>query len=285
MRAEQDERVAAPGPRRRPLLFALAALAVLGLLAAALLAVLRSTGPTSQPVVLAAPEPAAETPGPATGADATAPATPPAGPDEASAAPDEPPLPALEHSDPEVRSTLADLLPPLAQPALAPDQVLRRAAVVAANFARGKLVRDKLPLPAPGGKLLVTERGDRLYLSAANHARYDALAGALAELDTDALARWFGRYEPLLDEAWRELGADGGDVRAALIAGLELVLAAPEVQGEIELVQPAVFYRYADPALESLPDTQKLLIRIGPANRQLVKERARRLRDALAAGA
>lgn len=285
MRAEQDERLAAPARRRRPVLFALLALAVLGMLGAALLMVLRSTEPATRPVVLTTPDPAREPPGAAQDAAGEAqPVAPPAVPVESPAESEEPPLPALEHSDPEVRATLADVLPPLAQTVLAPDELLRRTAVVAANFARGRLVRDKLPLPAPPGKLLVTERGDRLYLAEANHARYDALANAFAELDSDALARWFKRYEPLLDEAWRELGTDGGDVRAALIAGLELVLAAPDVQGEIELVQPAVFYKYADPALESLPGTQKLLIRIGPANRQLVKERARRLRDALAAG-
>ena len=41
-------------------------------------------------------------------------------------------------------------------------------------------------------------------------------------------------------------------------------------------------YEYADPAIEALPGLQKLMIRIGSNNRQLVKERARRLRDALA---
>jgi Protein of unknown function (DUF3014) len=282
MRAEQQDRVGDPTTRRRrPLLFIVAALLALGLLGLALQAVLRSTAPVTQPVTLQPATPAPEPPAQAAGS-ILAPVAPADTQSLIEQPAAQPPLPALEHSDPEVRATLSDVLPPVAQAALAPDELLRRTVVLASNFARGKLLRDKLPLPAPAGKLAVTMRGDRIYLSATNHARYDALADAAAQLDADAVARWFTRYEPLLQEAWKELGAEQGDVRGAVLAGLDLMLAAPDLEGEIELVQPSVFYKYADPALEALPDTQKLLIRVGPNNRMLLKERARRLRDALA---
>ena len=274
-----------PGARRRnkarPLVFALAAAALLIVLALVLRAVLRTTEPVSRPVTMAPPtEAPASTPPPATAAPGdTAPAVAP----PAEELEPETPLPALEHSDPEVRSTLSDILPSIAQPALERDSLVRRSAALGSSFARGKLVRDKLPLPAPGGKPAIVTRGDRTYLAPENSTRYNALVDAVAELDVDSFARWFKRYEPLVNEAWGELGDGTTDARGALIAGLDLMLAAPDIEGDIELVQPSVFYKYADPALESLPDTQKLLIRIGPANRAVVKDKARRLRDALAA--
>jgi hypothetical protein len=288
MRADEQDRVgSSPRGRRRPLLFAVLAALVLGLLAAGLASVLRSTAPGPQVVTTPLAPQDTIAVAPAAPAQPVVPAPTPGTelqPDLPAADPALPPLPALEHSDPEVRSTLADVLPPLAQPVLAPEDLLRRAVSLVAGFARGRVLRDKLPLPGAGGKLLVMERGDRLYLAEANFSRYDALADAVAGLEAEALARWFGRYEPLLAEAWQELGAGTGDVRGALIAGLDIAIAAPDLQGEIELVQPAVFYRYADPALEALPDVQKLLIRMGPANRQVLRQRAQQLRDALAAG-
>jgi len=287
MRAEDDERITAPRePGRgmaRPALFALLALALVVLTAVAVRELLRATPvPGMSQVAL----PAGGTPPASTAAPATAPAAGPAAPaaplePPPSAAPVEPPLPALAESDAEVRSTLADILPAALQPGLAPDNLLARAAALADGFSRGRLVRDKLPLPAMPGKLIVAERDGRMFLDAANHARYDTVVAACAELDTAALARWYRRYEPLLQQAWVELGNNDVPVREAILGGIDLMLAAPAPAGELELKQPAVFYKYADPALESLPESQKLLIRMGPRNRALVVAQLERLREAL----
>jgi hypothetical protein len=43
-----------------------------------------------------------------------------------------------------------------------------------------------------------------------------------------------------------------------------------------------VFYQYADPALEKLPASHKLLLRMGPENTRQVQESLRRLRAELA---
>jgi hypothetical protein len=59
------------------------------------------------------------------------------------------------------------------------------------------------------------------------------------------------------------------------------MLKAPDVQGPIALVQPRVFYEYKDRDLEGRSAGQKLLIRMGPANAAVVKEKLRELRAAL----
>jgi len=283
MRAEDDERITAPRQTgrgmARPALFALLALALVALTALAVRELLRATPvPGMSQVAL----PAGGTPPASTAAPATAPAAP-AAPVEPPppAEPAEPPLPALTESDAEVRSTLADILPAALQPGLAPDNLLARAAALADGFARGRLVRDKLPLPAMPGKLIVAERDGRMFLDAANHARYDTVVAACAELDTAALARWYRRYEPLLQQAWEELGNGDAPVREAILGGIELMLAAPAPAGELELKQPAVFYKYADPALESLPEETREAFFLHSRNRALVVAQLERLREAL----
>jgi hypothetical protein len=283
MRAQDDERITAPRAAgrgvARPALFALLALALVAVTALAVRELLRATPtPGASPVALpagGATEPVATT-RPATQGEPAAPSGP-----LTPAAPAAPPLPSLAGSDTEVRTTLADIVPAAAHPSLAPEHLLARAAALADGFERGKLVRDKLPLPAIPGKLIVVERDERIFLDSANHARYDTVVAAFAELDTAALARWCQRYEPLLQQAYEELGGGDARVRDAILGGIDLMLAAPSPAGELELKQPAVFYKYADPALESLPESQKLLIRVGPRNREIIVAQLRRLRQAL----
>jgi hypothetical protein len=58
---------------------------------------------------------------------------------------------------------------------------------------------------------------------------------------------------------------------------------APEPVGPIALVRPNVMYTFADPALESRPAGQKLLIRMGPDNAAAVKAKLAELRAAITA--
>lgn len=285
MQADGSDRVGGPPQRRRPVVFAAIALCVIAALGWAVRSLMVSTDTRLPPVAVQSPGSKAPPPVVNTTTAATPSDLPPpvhAAPAPATATPDGPPLPALEASDDEVRSTLTDVLPAAAVTALAPAELIRRIAVMAESFGRGKVLRDRLPLPAPTGKMAVIEREDRIFLAPENFTRYDTLTDMVAAVDVDATVRWITRYEPLLQQAWGELGTDGGSVRGAMIAGLDLLLATPDLEGEIELVQPAVFYRYADPSVESLADVQKLLIRAGPGNRGVIKARARSLRDALA---
>ena len=68
-----------------------------------------------------------------------------------------------------------------------------------------------------------------------------------------------------------------GETRNAI----DNLLATPEVTGPVSLVQPAVFFRYADPGLEALSAGQKLLLRMGPENAAVVKVKLAELRKEL----
>ena len=48
-------------------------------------------------------------------------------------------------------------------------------------------------------------------------------------------------------------------------------MATPDLEGDIEIVQPKVYYQFADPNVESLKPLQKQLLRMGPQNLARIK--------------
>ena len=53
------------------------------------------------------------------------------------------------------------------------------------------------------------------------------------------------------------------------------------LEGDVELIQPKVFYEYADPALEGLSPLQKQALRMGPENVTRLKAYLTTLRSEL----
>lgn len=66
-----------------------------------------------------------------------------------------------------------------------------------------------------------------------------------------------------------------------LIEVIDHLLAAPEVPAQTKLVQPKVFYQFADPDLETRSAGQKILMRIGNENAARIKAKLREIRSEL----
>ncbi len=211
-----------------------------------------------------------------------APAEAPAAVDQTEAEPEPDPLPSLDDSDPLVRDSLTQLLGPSRAELLLPeDEIIRRQAVILGGLANGEILRKPFAWPTPEGEFRTARRQDRLVIATDNYARYEALVVLVESIDPDTLVAWMQRFEPLIETAWRELGESSTSPRDALRSAVEIALATPEIAGDLDLVQPSVLYRFADPSLEALPDIQKLLLRMGPENRARIKRRGRDLLDAL----
>ncbi|MGD9662789.1 MAG: DUF3014 domain-containing protein, partial [Porticoccaceae bacterium] len=88
---------------------------------------------------------------------------------------------------------------------------------------------------------------------------------------------------PLLESAYGDLGYPADKFDNSLIAAIDQVLAAPEIDSAIALKSESVAYQFADPALESLPAIQKQMVRMGPANTAKIKVHLRQVRQALLA--
>lgn len=187
-------------------------------------------------------------------------------------------LPPLAQSDPFVRKQLEPFaLPPLW---VEQDGLVQRFAVLVDAATRGEWPRRPLRFLKPAEPFGVIDRDGSLHADPANAARFDAELDLLEAIEPAAAAKVLNTIDPLFEAALAGLGrrVNGRDV---LLDAIEEVLAAPEPQGDPELVQPKVLYEYADPALENLPPLEKQLLRLGPKNLKRLKTYLVRLRSEL----
>lgn len=230
-----------------------------------------------------------------TGQDSILPPAPPAAPADETPPVYEPPkpvvqaepLPGLNESDSSVLAALQNL----SSQTLAfvvPQEIIRKFVRAVNAVEEGKVVHEYRPIgsPAPG---FLTEKiatvgvqPDRYSIDPENYHRYDALVTTLALLDVEALASFYQRFYPLLEEAHAEMGLKKGNFHTVLVRAIDHLLAAPVIEEPLELVQPKVFYQYADETVEALPSTHKLLLRMGPENTRSLQTSLKALRERLA---
>jgi hypothetical protein len=189
-------------------------------------------------------------------------------------------LPELDASDPFVLERVGAFgLPPLW---LDREDLIRRLAVVIDNAPRGEYPRRQLGFLAPTGRFQVVERGDRLFVDAASYARYDIYLDLLERIEPQTLADTLLLIKPLVSEGLTELG-NQQSMTTQIHVAISRITELPELREEVELVQPKVFYQYADAELEALSPLQKQVLRMGPANVHRLKVYLRALQIALAA--
>jgi len=164
---------------------------------------------------------------------------------------------------------------------LATDELLRKFVVVVENLAEGKVARDPVAFMAPRENFSVVRRDDTPYLNPQSYRRYDRLAGVAAALQPSQAVALLRLSEPLLDNAYAELGMQDVDVQDRLRRAIDLLIETPVVAGEVELSQPSVMFEFADPEIEALLPAQKQLIRMGPDNQRKVQAKLREIRELL----
>jgi hypothetical protein len=192
------------------------------------------------------------------------------------------PLPALDASDNDVASALlalagTDGLDRL----LHRDQIIRRIVATVDALPRQSVGDNILPVRTPKGAFLVEQADGTITLSDRNAERYAPYMRVLQDVDPKALVAWYVRHYPLFQQAYRDLGYPKGYFNDRLVAAIDDMLAAPVPEGPVQLVQPKVFYRYADPGLEARSAGQKLLMRLGPTDEAQVKSKLRVFRQLL----
>lgn len=193
------------------------------------------------------------------------------------------PLPPLDTSDDAVTAALAKLpgADGLAQLLLAHGLIPHIVATVDA-LPRRTIGASILPLRTPAGTFVVDGAGGQTTLGAANYARYDPYMKIAAAVDTRTLVTWYVHWYPPFQQAYRELGYPRGYFNDRLLVAIDDMLAAPNVQTPVALVKTADgHYAFADPTWESLSVGQKLMIRVGPGNERVLKQKLRSLQALL----
>jgi hypothetical protein len=211
-------------------------------------------------------------------------AEPSAGP-SASATPPlhESALPALDQSDAYARELLRGLsADPQVASWLSVDGLVRRFVAVVVNIVQRENPAPHIGVLVPRERLHAVRRGGRFVIDPESYSRFDAVAGIVAAVDAHEAARVYRRLRPLCDAAARELGQPAGEMDLLLGRALATLLAAPVVEGDVAVASEGPFYRFADNKLETLPPSQKQLIRMGPRNERLVQDKLKELSTALA---
>jgi len=210
-----------------------------------------------------------------------------------------PPLPKLDDSDAALKSDLTALnvLGTLAVK-LTPDEIIRKSVRAAYNLSKGNVVQQYRPIEGPAKQFHAAATGETTLiassdeigelmatptyqLSAANFERYTPYVELVNQLEVDSVVRLYRSYYPLLQQAYQELGEGPSEFDQVVMEALDNFLATPEPKQEPILVRTSVLYKYLDPSLERLPNSQKLMLRLGAENRASIKLKLQELKSLL----
>jgi hypothetical protein len=195
-------------------------------------------------------------------------------------------LPPLEESDSYFALALLDIFGADLEPLLADEALIDKSVATVDNLTRSRVAEKIRPLGRLSGNFVVVAEGDNgpFYLSPENYARYDSLVNMVSDADADELEATYRRFYPLMQEAFGQLGYPDGYFNDRVIAVIDHLLATPEPEEPVRLLQPHVLYEFADPELEALSGGQKLLIRMGPEHAARIKTVLENFRTRIAQG-
>jgi hypothetical protein len=233
----------------------------------------RSRAPA--PVVAAAPVAAPAPPAPPPPPPAAAPTVryplPPA--------PSPRPL-SLDDADARVKSALVDLLGNKAvRSFLKVDDVLRRFVATVDNLATDNATAQLWPVSPTPGRLDTEARDGAVVLSARNTERYAPFVHLVQGFDTQRAVTLYVRFYPLLQRAYEELGYPGRYFNDRVVEVIDNLLATPAPAGPAKVKRvtvdgaapgPGGLYVFEDPSLERATAGQKIMLRMGHDNAQIV---------------
>jgi hypothetical protein len=190
-------------------------------------------------------------------------------------------LPGLADSDPAMQTALAGLY---GRESLARffylDDIIRRFVATIDSLPRQTAAQRLMPVkPAPGPFIVSGQDGDTR-IAADNYYRYRPQVLAMEAVEAKKLVAVYAKFYPLFEQAYRDLGYPNGYFNDRLVEAIDDLLAAPDVP-QPKLVQPKVLYQFADPNLEMRSAGQKMMIRLGTANAERVKDKLRAIRREL----
>lgn len=187
----------------------------------------------------------------------------------------------LDKSDAQVKAYLARSPAAELGQWLTPEHTIRKFVRAINAVEEGQLVSQHRPTVAPATPFQAQRDGEHWRLSEENFERYEPYIDALEQAGPQQLMTIYQYYAPLLEQAYQELGVDKGSFEQVTRNALQQVINAPQMGGDVKLSSTSVVFKYQDKELEQLPELHKLLIRIGPENRERVQTLAQKMLEQL----
>jgi len=120
------------------------------------------------------------------------------------------------------------------------------------------------------------DRSNELLVDPRSYERYTGVAEGVAAIDPQGSARLYATLKPRIEEAYRELGEPEPSFDRTLERALVLLLETPTPTGAVRVKpQGGTAYAFVDERLEALTPAQKLLLRMGPQNAQMIQGKLR----------
>ena len=191
-------------------------------------------------------------------------------------------LPDLNTSDSFVRNLLSALsVHQKIAEWLATEGLVRTFVVAIDNIADGQNPSNHIPFMQPAQRFGVTTNSSELRISSESYNRYDLHTAVFDSISTLGLAKLFQEIEPLLDEAYAELGHPETPFRRTFERALTHILETPNINRSPLVEKGVVFHRYVDPRFEGLSPAQKQFLGMGPENIQTIKSKLQEISTAL----
>ena len=191
------------------------------------------------------------------------------------------PLPALNQSDPQFDQSLAEILGADAvKEYVVQSDVISRLVPMLDSLSSRQVPPLLNPVKSVGGEMLVNSVGDQYILSPDNYARYDDYVALLQKTDSEDLLMLYQFYQPLFQQAWTDNGNEGSFTQR-IVEVIDELLMTPDVPQPVYVSKPEAVYVFEDPVLEAMPAGQKILVRMGSANAEVVKDKLAEIRAGL----
>ena len=201
-----------------------------------------------------------------------------------------PVLPSLDESDPWLQTKLTkmtwrkELLKLIID-----DDMIRRFVVFTDNFAQGQLAYEHSPFVQPSTAFSaiktdkVTPLNDKVWQwNEKTTRRFSLYIDLLRSFDSESLVAWYMELKPLIDQAYAELGYEDSDFTETLQQAITRVLDMEIPKQPLAIIRPSVMYKFKDPKIEALDDSDKLLLRLGKENLLVIKSVLLEISDKLA---
>lgn len=163
------------------------------------------------------------------------------------------------------------------------DKVITRIVATIDNLPDMRAPMKVMPIERAPGKFITEGEESDLTISTSNAARYAPYVKIAQAIDARKLVGLYVRIYPSLQESYEKLGYPNKYFNDRMLVTIDDLLAAPDITEPVKLVQPNVFFLYADPDLEQRSIGQRIIMRIGSANEAIIKAKLTEIKKELKA--
>jgi hypothetical protein len=189
-------------------------------------------------------------------------------------------LPNLDNSDALLREEILGVSPQLAE-WLTTDQLIRKYVVITNDFSQSLRIEKHMLFLNLDQPFTVDQDDKGIFIAAKSYQRYDKLAAAINAMDVQATLAVYKKFRPLLLHVFGEFSyPDEYELEDIFTKAAAVMLAAPVIEEPVALLKHANHYKLADPRLEALNPVHKQMIRMGPDNTRIIKNKLRLLLEA-----